>query len=76
MFFGIPQLSSPIETLVSVYVRLKNRHALESMRELRRQLLDKLKLASSTNPRTALKHVTDDLRVIEDGLERLGTRTD
>jgi hypothetical protein len=45
------------------------------MRELRRQLLNELKATSRTDPRPALKHVHNDLRVIEDGLEQLGALT-
>lgn len=63
--------SNTIELIVSAYVRLKNRRALEDMRELRRQLLGGLQAAPGINPRAALKHVEEDLRVIEQGLEQL-----
>jgi len=64
-------MPSTIETLVSAYVRLKNRRALENMRELRGQLLQNLHSAASIDPRHALKHLYDDLRTIEEGLEQL-----
>ncbi|MGY8681947.1 hypothetical protein Q2941_29820 [Bradyrhizobium sp. UFLA05-153] len=64
-------MPSTIETLVSVHVRLKNRRALEEMRELRRQLLQNLQCTASIDPRHALKYLLDDLRVIEEGLEQL-----
>ena len=60
-------MPSPIEPLVSAYVRLKNWKALESMRDLRRQLL----IDESSEAPTALKYVQDDLRVIEEGLTQL-----
>jgi len=64
--------SNTIELIVSAYVRLKNRPALEDMRELRRQLLGGLQAAPGINPRPALKHVEEDLRIIEQGhLEQL-----
>ncbi|MGY8685719.1 hypothetical protein Q2941_49635 [Bradyrhizobium sp. UFLA05-153] len=68
---GAPPMPSTIETLVSVHVRLKNRQALEDMRELRRQLLENLLSTASIDPRGALKYVHDDLRAIEEGLEQL-----
>ncbi|WGD49139.1 hypothetical protein QA641_26260 [Bradyrhizobium sp. CB1650] len=64
-------MSSTIELIVSAYVRLKNRRALEDMRELRRQLLGNLHSTSSIDPRKALDLVREDLRVIEEGLEQL-----
>lgn len=64
---GAHPLSSNIETLVSAYVRLKNRRALEDMRELRRQLIGDLQSTSGH----ALQHVHDDLRAIEEGLKQL-----
>ena len=60
-------MPSPIEPLVSAYVRLKNWKALESMRDLRRQLL----IDKSSEAPAALKYVQDDLRVIEEGLTQL-----
>ena len=60
-------MPSPIEPLVSAYVRLKNWKALESMRDLRRQLL----IDESPGAPSALKYVQDDLRVIEEGLTQL-----
>jgi hypothetical protein len=58
-------MPSPIKPVVSAYVCLKNRQALEDMRDLRRQLLQQLRAP------TALKYVQDDLRVIEEGLSQL-----
>jgi hypothetical protein len=67
---GAP-MPSTIEKLVSAYVRLENRRALENMRELRRQLLQNQHSVASIDSRHALKHIHDDLRTIEEGLEQL-----
>lgn len=64
-------MPSTIELIVSAYVRLRNRQALEEMRELRRQLLGGLQTASGIEPRQALEQVREDLRVIERGLIQL-----
>lgn len=63
-----------MESIVSAYVRLKNRQALEDMRELRRQLLDALHSTSSINTDQSRDSILEDLRVIEDGLEQLQPR--
>jgi hypothetical protein len=67
---GARRMPSTVEILVSAHVRLKNRRALESMRELRRELLQYMHCAS-VDPRHAQQHVYDDLQVIEAGLEQL-----
>lgn len=64
-------LATSIESIVSAYVRLKNRQALENMRDLRRQLLEQLQSTSSANPADSQDALLDDLRVIEDGLKQL-----
>lgn len=64
-------MPSTIETIVAAYVHLKNRRALEDMRELRRELLGSLQSTSSIDPRQAREQVHEDLRVIEEGLEQL-----
>lgn len=64
-------LATSIEEIVSAYVRLKNRQALENMRDLRRQLLEQLQSTSSVNPADSRDALLDDLRVIEDGLKQL-----
>lgn len=64
-------MPSSIETIVSAYVNLKNRRALEEMRELRRQLLEKLQSTSGIDSRQSQELVLEDLRVIEEGLEQL-----
>ncbi|MGY8681607.1 hypothetical protein Q2941_28045 [Bradyrhizobium sp. UFLA05-153] len=46
--------SNTVELIVSAYVRLKNRRALEEMRELRRQLLGGLQAAPGINLRLAV----------------------
>ncbi|MGY8667045.1 hypothetical protein Q3C01_32450 [Bradyrhizobium sp. UFLA05-109] len=63
--------SNTIELIVSAYVRLKNRRALEDMRELRHKLLGGRQAASGMDPGLALNQVQEDLRVIEQGLEQL-----
>lgn len=64
-------MPTSIESIVSAYVSLKNRPALENMRELRRQLLEPLKSTSSINPAQSRDSLLEDLRVIEEGLEQL-----
>lgn len=64
-------MASSVDLIVSVYVRLKNRRALEDMRELRRQLLAKLQSSSGIDPHASQEIVLEDLRVIEEGLEHL-----
>ena len=64
-------VSSAVRTLVSAYVRAKNRRALERMSELRRKLLEELQTSSSGSSRHALDQVHDDLRAIEEGLKQL-----
>lgn len=60
-----------IESIVSAYVRSKNRQALENMRELRRQLLKPLQSTSGINAARSRDSILEDLRVIEGGLEQL-----
>jgi hypothetical protein len=62
--------STTIELIVSAYVRLKNRRALDDMRELRHRLLKDL-ATSGFDSRQALEQVQRDLRLIEQGLEQL-----
>jgi hypothetical protein len=62
--------STTIELIVSAYVRLKNRRALDDMRELRHRLLKDLG-TSGFDSRQALEQVQRDLRLIERGLEQL-----
>jgi hypothetical protein len=62
--------STTIELIVSAYVRLKNRRALDDMRELRHRLLKNLG-TSGFDSRQALEQVQRDLRLIERGLEQL-----
>ncbi|RZN10333.1 hypothetical protein CWO91_13490 [Bradyrhizobium genosp. SA-3] len=58
-------MATSVETIVSAYVRLKNREALENMRELRRQLLAQLQSTSSIDPAESRDALLEDLRVIE-----------
>ena len=64
-------MSASLKSLVSAYVRAKDRQALESMRELRRQLLESLQSTSSNNAAQSRDSILEDLRVIEEGLEQL-----
>lgn len=68
---GTYPLATSIESIVSAYVRLNNRQALENMRELRRQLLEQLESTSALDPAHSRDALLEDLRVIEDGLEQL-----
>lgn len=67
-------MRTSIESIVSAYVRLKNRMALENMRDLRRQLLEQLQSTSGINLTDSRDALLEDLRVIEDGLEQLQPR--
>ncbi|WP_234685304.1 hypothetical protein [Bradyrhizobium monzae] len=64
-------MPTSIEAIVSAYVRLKNRQALEHMRELRRQLLKPLQSKSSIDTAQSRDFILEDIRVIEGGLEQL-----
>jgi len=54
--------------------RLSDRQALENMRDLRRRLLEQLQSTSGVNPTRSQDALLEDLRMIEDGLERLQLR--
>lgn len=64
-------MPAAIKSIVSAYVRLENRRALEDMRELRRHLLGTLEATSRIDPAQSRDSVLEDLRVIEDGLQQL-----
>ena len=64
-------MAANLKLLVSAYVDLKNRPALESMQELRRQLLEPLQSTSGTNAAQSRVYILEDLRLIEEGLEQL-----
>lgn len=68
---GSYPMPAGIESIVSAYVRLTNRQALEDMRELRRQLLRPLQGRSSNGAALSRDSIFRDLRVIEDALEQL-----
>ena len=59
-----------IESIVSAYVRLGNQRALQNMRDLRRKLLETVQATSSIDPAQARDTVLEDLRAIEEGLEK------
>ncbi|WGR70497.1 MULTISPECIES: hypothetical protein [unclassified Bradyrhizobium] len=65
-------LTADSASVLVLYVRLKNRRALEDMRELRRQLLGTLKSTSGIDPRQSREVVLEDLRVIEDDPSSFG----
>ncbi|TYL96168.1 hypothetical protein FXB40_12715 [Bradyrhizobium rifense] len=67
-------MTASLKSRVSAYVRAKNRQALENMRELRRQLLERLQSTSSINAAQSRASIQEDLRVIEEGLEQLQPR--
>ena len=64
-------MTASLKSLVSAYVRARNRQVLENMRELRRQLLEPLQSTSSINAAQSRKSILEDLQVIEEGLEQL-----
>jgi hypothetical protein len=64
-------LPSAIGSIVSAHVSLKNRRALEEMRDHRDQLLRQLRAVTGLDPTTAIERVEEDIRAIEQGLEQL-----
>ncbi|TYL88422.1 hypothetical protein FXB40_38890 [Bradyrhizobium rifense] len=65
-------MPSSVEQIVSVYVRLKNRPALEDMRMHRRQLLTDLQSRTGVDPRQSVLALQGDLKLIEAGLRQIG----
>lgn len=74
VYIGSCPLGSSIEAIVSAYVRLKNRQALENMRELRQQLLEGLQSTSGIDASQSRESILEDLQAIEEGLEQLQPR--
>ncbi|UVO39446.1 hypothetical protein KUL72_14380 [Bradyrhizobium arachidis] len=64
-------MSSSMELIVASHVELKNRRALEELREHRRRLLDQLRTVSGIDPTRAIEQVEEDIHAIDDGLEQL-----
>lgn len=66
-------MSEAIKCIVSGYVTLKDREALEEMRAHRQRLRKQLKEQPSSwiDPSQTIQLFEDDLQVIEDGLSRL-----
>ena len=62
VFIGSCPLGSSIEAIVSAYVRLKNRQALENMRELRQQLLEGLQSTSGIDASQSRESILEDLQ--------------
>ena len=68
-------MSSAIELIVSNYVRLKDRAALERMREHRSKLLqeNRLRAAEGFRVETLQAALEDDVSMLDDALSRLST---
>lgn len=64
-------MPTSVQPIVSAYVRLRNRQALENMRDLRRQLLGTVQTTSGIDPAQSRNSIVEDLLIIEDGLEQL-----
>jgi hypothetical protein len=64
-------MPSAIEAIVDVYVRQKNRQALEDMMRHRQRLLLDLKSRSGFDMSLPIRHVSDDIVAIEAGLTEL-----
>jgi hypothetical protein len=66
-------MSLPMEQIVSGYVRLRNRSALEELKAHRQKLMADLERARSLNFDTTLplQSVTEDLTAIDAGFEQL-----
>jgi hypothetical protein len=70
-------MSEAIEDIVSALVRLRNREALEKMRDHRRWLLTDLnKIRANSNYNTSLAHrtIANDLAEIDAGLAQLSEK--
>jgi hypothetical protein len=64
-------MSSAIETIVGVYVRHKNREALDEMLRHRQRLLLDLKTRSGFDVSLPIENVSQDIAAIEAGLVQL-----
>ena len=67
-------MSSAIEQIVDAYVRLRNRSALEELRDRRQRLVDDLNELQSNSvfdSSLALRSMAEDLVAINAGVERL-----
>jgi hypothetical protein len=70
-------MSEAIEDIVSALVRLRNREALQKLRDHRRRLLTDLnKIRADSNYNTSLAHrtIANDLTEIDAGLEQLSEK--
>lgn len=65
-------MPSSIEQIVSAYVRLKNKSALEDMRMHRRQLLADGQSTTGVDPRQSVLTLQEDVKLIEAGLRQMG----
>ena len=71
---GDGRMPSAIEQIVSAYVRLKNRCALEELRAHRQRLVDDLNILQSNSEfdsSLALRSMVEDLVAIGAGVEKL-----
>jgi hypothetical protein len=66
-------MSAAIMSIVGGYVSLKDRSAVDEVRDHRLRLLQKIKAlpTSCINPDVTLRLLDDELRVVESGLEQL-----
>ena len=64
-------MPSAIEGIVGVYVQHKNRQALDDMLRHRQRLLLDLKSRSGFDMSLPIQHVSEDIAVIEAGLNEL-----
>jgi hypothetical protein len=67
-------ISEAIERIVSAYVKLKNRKALQDMKAHRHRLVTELKSIDGTlDLSSSIKQLEDDIAVIDGGLVQLDT---
>ena len=64
-------MSKAAESIVSGYVLLKNRKALEDLLAHRQGLLDQLKRVCGIDPKQVVDQIRQEIAIIEAGLERL-----
>ena len=65
-------MGSAIDQIVSAYVRLKNRQALEDMRMNRRRLLVDVQSTTGIDPTESVVTLQEDIALIEAGLQQIG----
>jgi hypothetical protein len=64
-------MSEAVKLIVDAYVNLKDRHAMEEMREHREMLRQKLQACNGIDVSSSIRLIESDLSEIESGFARL-----